>query len=73
MTEEQIQFIKDQRDTIEGQKWLKFLEDYIQGLYNMKGVPLDQVLSRQQAAEHLEKLIVHSKDKTPIPRNNEYK
>jgi hypothetical protein len=39
----------------------------------MKGVPLDQVLSRQQAAEHLERLIVHSKDKPPIPRNNEYK
>lgn len=73
MTLEEIQFIKNQKDTDEGQKWLKFLEGYIEKLYNVKGVPLEKVLSRQQAAEHLEKIIAHSKDEPPKLRNNEYR
>jgi len=73
MTDAHKQFLKDQAETVEGQKWIKFIEEYVNLLYNVKGIPLENVLARQQAAEHLEKIVAHSQDKKPNPRNNEYR
>ena len=72
ITEEQVKWIKEQKDTPEGQLWIKFLADYANMLYNVRGVPLAEVQSRQLAAEHLERIVALSKDKEPVPRKNEY-
>ena len=72
ISDQQIKWIKEKSQTAEGQEWIKFIAEYANLLYNVKGVPLDQVLSRQLAAEHLEKLVALSQDKEPKPRLNEY-
>ena len=72
ITDSQIKWIKEQAQTPEGQEWIKFIAEYANLLYNVKGVPIDQVLSRQLAAEHLEKLVALSQDKELKPRVNEY-
>jgi hypothetical protein len=68
MRESHIQFLKDHAETPEGQEWIKFLSEFIEMLYNMKGVPLQEVQARQIAAEHLEKIILRSQDREPTKR-----
>lgn len=72
MNEEQIKWLKEQKDTRDGELWIKFIADYANMLYNVRGVPIDEVRSRQLAAEHLERIVALSKDKEPIKRINEY-
>ena len=72
MNDLQIKWLKEQSQTPEGQEWIKFIAEYANLLYNVKGVPIEQVLSRQLAAEHLEKIVALSQDKEPKPRVNEY-
>lgn len=57
LEDNQIQFLKDQTQTPEGQKWFGILKSIIDSLYYSKGIAPEDVVIRQKAAEALEKIL----------------
>lgn len=71
--EEQIEFLKAQAQTKEGQKWIETIKAIANSLYYSKGISAEDIRPRQIAAELLEKLVATAETEDKKPRQgNEY-